>query len=68
VGGDIDFEMLAREFSIAGGSIKNVVLNAAFLAAAAGQSVETRHLVASTRREYEKLGKLWTDPRHEVSA
>src|SRR5262249_4359300 len=31
---DIDFVFLARQFKLAGGNIKNIVLNAAFMAAA----------------------------------
>jgi AAA+ superfamily predicted ATPase len=62
VSADVDFDFLAREFSVAGGSIKNIVLNAAFLAAADGGTIERRHIVAGTRREFEKIGKLWSEP------
>jgi hypothetical protein len=64
VADDIDFTMLAAEFAVAGGSIKNIVLNAAFLAAADGGRVDTRHIMSGTRREFDKLGKLWTEPAH----
>ena len=53
---------LAREFAVAGGNIKNIVLNAAFLAAADGGRIGTRHIMSGTRREFEKLGKLWYEP------
>jgi len=56
---DIDFGFLAREFPVAGGSIKNIVLNAAFLAAADGGTIDRRHILQGTRREFEKIGKLW---------
>jgi hypothetical protein len=63
VAADIDFDSLAREFPLAGGSIKNIVLNAAFLAAAGGgDTIDRRHIVAGTRREFEKIGKLWLEP------
>jgi hypothetical protein len=62
VSDDIDFGALAEEFAVAGGSIKNIVLNAAFLAAADGRRVDVRHIMSGTRREFEKLGKLWNEP------
>ena len=62
VSDDIDFGSLAEEFAVAGGSIKNIVLNAAFLAAADGRRVDVRHIMSGTRREFEKLGKLWNEP------
>ena len=57
----IDFDFLAEKFAIAGGNIKNVVLNAAFLAAADGGEIAMDHLLRGTRREFEKIGKLWSD-------
>lgn len=70
---EVDCAFLARQFEIAGGNIKNIVLNAAFYAAeeatqhnANGQqeaevkaSINMAHLLQATRREYEKMGKLW---------
>lgn len=63
VADDLDFAMFADEFAVAGGSIKNIVLNAAFLAAADGHRITAEHLTAGTRREFEKLGKLWNEPK-----
>ncbi|MGH3901048.1 MAG: ATP-binding protein, partial [Pseudonocardiaceae bacterium] len=60
VSAEVDYGYLAREFPVAGGSIKNIALNAAFLAAADGGTISTRHILHSTRREFEKIGKLWT--------
>jgi len=54
---DIDLEFLARQFRIAGGPIRNIVLNASFLAAAAGTSIGMRHLLCATRREMAKMGR-----------
>ncbi|MFF1696513.1 ATP-binding protein [Streptomyces sp. NPDC058257] len=62
VAADVDFAALAREFPVAGGSIKNIVLNAAFLAAADGGPIGRRHILRGVRREFEKIGKLWTEP------
>ena len=55
--GDLDF--LSR-LEIAGGNIRNVVLNAAFLAAAEPpeRAVTLRHVLRATKREYAKMGKL----------
>jgi AAA+ superfamily predicted ATPase len=56
----IDFSKLAR-LSIAGGNIRNIALNAAFLAADARQSVQMIHLLHAAQREYLKLGRSLTD-------
>ncbi len=60
---DVDCAYLARSFPLAGGNIRNVVLNAAFLAAAADRPIAARHLVQATRREFDKVGKVWSEPR-----
>ncbi|HMS82443.1 MAG TPA: hypothetical protein PKD12_02185 [Nitrospira sp.] len=52
---------LLRELRIAGGSIKNIVLNSAFLAAANGGVIEMEHIVRGAKREFEKSGKLWNE-------
>jgi hypothetical protein len=54
----LDPTALARRFELAGGSISNIALAAAYLAAANGQIVTMEHLLHATRREYQKLGKL----------
>lgn len=59
---DVDFAALGREYPVAGGNIKNIALNAAFLAAADGGAVDRRHILGGTRREFEKIGKLWSEP------
>lgn len=58
---NIDFDALARQFSIAGGNIKNIVLGSAFLAAANGGRIEMTHVMKSARSEYQKLGKVFSD-------
>ena len=59
---DVDFAVLGREYPVTGGNIKNIVLNAAFLAAADGGAIDRRHILRGTRREFEKIGKLWSEP------
>jgi len=59
--GDIDLSFLARQFKIAGGNIRNVVLAAAFFAASEESEVSMAHMVRGVRREYQKLGRMVTD-------
>jgi hypothetical protein len=54
-----DARQLAR-MNLAGGAIRNVALNAAFLAAADGGMVKAEHLLAAARSEYAKLEKPLT--------
>jgi len=61
IGEDVDLTYLAERFTLSGGGIKNVVVNAAFLAAAEGRPIRMRHLIHATRREYEKTGRLCTE-------
>jgi hypothetical protein len=57
---DINFDLLAQQFRIAGGNIKNIVLGSAFLAASDGGRIDMSHLWQSAQREYQKLGKMLT--------
>jgi hypothetical protein len=57
---DVDFARLAKEFPVTGANIKNIALNAAFLAAADAGTIGSSHILRGTRREFEKIGKLWT--------
>ena len=50
-----------RQFNVAGGNIRNIALNAAFLAADAGEPVAMPHLLATARGEYAKLEKPMSD-------
>ena len=55
---DVDFAFLARKLQLTGGNIRNIALNAAFLAAADGGVVNMEHLIRSTKREFQKMGRL----------
>ena len=57
-GDDIDLEFLARQFRLAGGNIRNIVINASFLAAANDKRIGMKHLIHATMRELQKMGKL----------
>jgi SpoVK/Ycf46/Vps4 family AAA+-type ATPase len=53
----IDYEFLARQFRFSGGNIKNIVLKAAFLAAAGNGCITMECLVRATWRESQKIGR-----------
>jgi len=58
LGPDIDWEYLAQQFELSGSGIKNVAVNAAYLAAGAGECVGMAHLLTALKRELMKSGKL----------
>jgi hypothetical protein len=49
---------LARKFRLSGGSIRNVALAAAFLAAERVEPVSMRHLMQAMRRELRNMGRI----------
>jgi SpoVK/Ycf46/Vps4 family AAA+-type ATPase len=54
----LDLDFVARRFKLSGGSIKNVAVAAAFLAAREPDGeVRTEHLLRAARREFQKMGK-----------
>ncbi len=55
---DLDFALLARRFKLAGGNIRNIIVTAAFLAAADNHPITMRHLLHAARRELQKIGRL----------
>ncbi len=55
---DIDFQFLAEKVELAGGYLKNIVLNAVFLAAARNSPVTMKDMVRSVIVEYEKIGQV----------
>ena len=54
---NIDYEFLAKKFSLSGGNIKNVALNAAFLAAEKSEKIGMEQIIWATKREFQKMGK-----------
>jgi hypothetical protein len=54
---ELDYEFLGR-LEIAGGSIANIALHAAFLAAEEGKPIGMDHVLAGASREYAKIDKL----------
>ncbi|MFF4391795.1 ATP-binding protein [Streptomyces sp. NPDC001552] len=58
---DIDPAFCARDFELAGGSIRSAVVTAAYAAAGRGDGVSTADLLAGAQREYRKAGRLVLD-------
>jgi len=58
VAADVDFQLLAGRFRLAGGNIRNILVAAAFLAAESGETVNISNLLHAARREYQKIGRL----------
>jgi ATP-dependent 26S proteasome regulatory subunit len=55
---EVDWRFLAKQFPIAGGDIKNVALDAAFLAAQDGRVVTMKQLMKAMGRQLIKQGKV----------
>ncbi|MEJ7598235.1 MAG: AAA family ATPase [Kofleriaceae bacterium] len=54
---DIDFAFLGRQFELAGGDIKTITLDAAFIAAAAGRPLGMADLIGAVSRQMLKQGR-----------
>jgi SpoVK/Ycf46/Vps4 family AAA+-type ATPase len=54
----IDFGFLSRKFQLTGANIKNVAVNAAFLAASNGGVIDMPHIIKAIKREFQKMGKM----------
>jgi len=55
----LEFNKLGQ-LSLAGGNIRNIAINATFLAAESGESVTMEHLLSAIKSEYGKLEKTLT--------
>ena len=56
----LDLEALSR-MEIPGGNIRNIALNAAFLAAGERTDIRMEHVLHAAHREYVKIDKLLTE-------
>jgi AAA+ superfamily predicted ATPase len=56
--GEIDYKALATRFELAGGHIRNIVLRAAYLAAADSDALTMQHLLRAAEFEYRDHGML----------
>ncbi len=55
---DIDLDFLAGQLKLTGGNIRNIVINASFLAASNGGKIGMEHLIHAAKGELRKMGKL----------
>ena len=55
---NLDLKLLADRFKVSGGSIRNILVSAAYQAASDGGVVTMEHLMHGTRREFQKMGRL----------
>jgi len=55
---EIDINELGDRFKLTGGSIRNVIISASFLAASENSAVNNNHLIHAIRRELQKMGRL----------
>jgi len=55
---NVDFQFLAKQFAITGGDIRNVALDAAFMAAQDGQLLTMKHLIKAMARQFTKQGRV----------
>ncbi|MBN1284767.1 MAG: ATP-binding protein [Anaerolineae bacterium] len=58
VGPDVDLDLLAERYRLAGGNIRNATVASAYLAAADGSIITMTHLLHAIRREHQKMGRL----------
>jgi hypothetical protein len=59
---DVDLDLVARDFRLSGGGIKNAALQAAYLAAGEDAEIAMTHLSAAVRRELRKMGRVPPEP------
>jgi SpoVK/Ycf46/Vps4 family AAA+-type ATPase len=55
---DIDWDLIAKKFEMAGGYIKKAVLRAALMAAETQRPLTTADLVEAARQEYREMGRI----------
>jgi SpoVK/Ycf46/Vps4 family AAA+-type ATPase len=55
----INCQYPAKHFPLSGGNISNTVLNSAFLTSKIGSDINMDRIIHGTKREFEKVGKLW---------
>ena len=64
---DVDLRLLAKQYRLSGGNIRNACVTAAFLAAAEDSRAGMAHFQRAIRREHQKMGKLLLNPAEATS-
>ena len=62
---EIDFEFFAEHFELSGSNIKEILTNAAYLAAADGTGIKNSHIIEAVKLNFSKYGKVLTDSDFE---
>nr|HMQ53777.1 hypothetical protein [Anaerolineae bacterium] len=62
----LEFNAFAERFKLPGGNIRNIIVSAAYLAAADGGRVTMDHMLHGVRREYQKMGRLVDEAELQV--
>ncbi len=57
----IDFEFFADNFELSGSNIKEILTNAAFLAASEESGIKNSHIIEAVKLNFSKYGKILTD-------
>lgn len=55
---EIDFEFFANNFELAGSNIKDILTNAAYIAASEHTGIANRHIVEAVKLNFKKYGKI----------
>jgi hypothetical protein len=61
---DLQLDVFAEAFPLAGGNIRSAAITAAYMAAGSGRDVDVEHLTAAIHREYRKQGRLLPTSAH----
>ncbi len=64
----VDVDVLAHEFEMTGGAIRNAAVHAAFLAAAEDGAISMDHVLTGVQREFQKEGRLRSQTDETVAA
>ena len=57
----IDFEFFAEHFELSGSNIKEILTNAAFIAASENSGICNRHIIEAVKLNFSKYGKILTN-------
>lgn len=58
---NLDLEFFAEKFELSGSNIKEILTNAAFIAASQGTGIKNIHIIEAIKLNYSKYGKILTD-------